>query len=44
MMSTNQQIQCKKRIILDDICEGGNILHLMMGYIRIIEFHNPGTL
>ena len=34
----------KKRITFDDICGGRNALHLTMGCILIIEFHNPDTI
>ena len=43
-ISTISKSNVKKRITFDDICGGRNALHLTMGFIPIIEFHNPGTL
>ena len=44
MILTISKSNVKKRITFHDICGEGNALHLTMGYIPIIEFHNPGTL
>ena len=42
-MSTIGKSNVKNALRLTIFCGEGNALHLTMGYIPIIEFHNPGT-
>ena len=43
-ISTISKSDVKQRITFEDICWGGNALHLTMGYILIIKCHNPNIL